>query len=104
MGSHCQYGPLNLSKITCKAKTRSNWSEEDLVKAIDCYDIGYKISDCIKAFNISRSSLRDHLSGRTTSRKIGPKIVLIKQEEGMIITYIAKMLEIGQPLTPQILK
>ena len=93
--------PSNLGKISSKAKTRGKWSDEDLVKAIDCYDVGYKISDYVKAFNIPRSSLRDHLSRKTTIRTIGPKT---KQEERMVITNIDDMLEIGQPLTPQMLK
>ena len=87
----------NMVKISGKPKTRGNWIDEDLIKAIDCYDLGYKINDCVKAFHIPRSSLRNHLSGKTKTRKIGPKIILTKQEEGMIITYIDEMLDIGQP-------
>ena len=63
-------------------KTRGNWIDEDLVKTIDCYDLEYKISDCVKAFNIPRSSLRNHLSGKTTTRKSGPKTIPTRQEEG----------------------
>ena len=60
----------NLDKTSGKAKTNGKWNDEDLVKVIDCYNIGYKINTCVKAFNISRSFLRDCLSGRTTTRKI----------------------------------
>ena len=63
--------------------------------ATDCYDINYKISECSKAFNIPRSSLRDHLSGRTTSKKVGAKTILTKQEQGFVIEYIDEMLDIG---------
>ena len=38
------------------------------------------------------------------SRKIRPKTVLTKQEEGFVIEYIYEMLDVGQPLTPQMLK
>ena len=67
---------------------------------IDCYDVGYKLHECCKAFNIPKSSLRDHLSGRTKSEKIGAKTILTKQEEELIIEYMDEMLEVGQPLTP----
>ena len=72
--------------------------------AIDCYNIGCKLGDCYKAFNIPKSSLMDHLSGRTNSRKIGAKIILIKHEEELIIEYMDEMIEVGQPLTPHMLK
>ena len=48
---------------------KCNWNDEDLVKAIDCYNVGYTISNCYNAFNIPRSSLKIHLSGRTKSKK-----------------------------------
>ena len=71
---------------------------------MECYNLGYKISECCEAFNIPRSSLRDHLSGRTTTRKIGARTILTNQEEQLLIQYIDEMLEVGQPLTPQMLK
>ena len=71
---------------------------------MECYNLGYKISECCEAFNIPRSSLRDHLSGRTTTRKIGAKTILTNQEEQLLIQYIDEILEVGQPLTPQMLK
>ena len=85
-------------------KKRAKWTDENLVHAIACYNAGYKLGECCKAFNIPKSSLRDHLSGRTTSRKIGAKTVLTKQEKGLIIEYIDEMVEIGHPLTPQMLQ
>ena len=85
-------------------KKRAKWTDENLVHAIACYDAGYKLGECCKTFNIPISSLRDHLSGRTTSRKIGAKTVLTKQEKGLIIEYMDEMVEIGHPLTPQMLK
>ena len=54
-------------KTNGKMKTRDNWTNENLTKAIDCYDLGYKLSDCAKAFSIPKLSLRDHLSGKTTT-------------------------------------
>ena len=91
-------------KTNGKMKTKGNWTNEDLTKAIDFYDLGYKLSDCAKAFNIPKSSLKNQFNGKTTTRKIGPKTVLTKQKEGFVIEYIYEMLDVEQPLTPQMLK
>ena len=91
-----------LKKI--RAKRRAKWSDQDLASAIACYDIGYKLSECSKAFNIPKSSLRDHLSGKTNSRKIGTKTIFTKQEEGLIIEDMDNMLDVEEPLIPQMLK
>ena len=85
-------------------KRRAKWTNDDLVGAIACYDVGYKLRECCKAFNIPKSSLKDHLSGKTKSRKIGATTILTKEEEAFIIQYMDEMLEIGQPLTLQMLK
>ena len=66
--------------------------------AIDCYNVGYKLGEWCKAFNIPNSSLRDHLSGRTKSRKIGAKTIFIKYEEDLIIEYMDEMIEVGHLL------
>ena len=72
--------------------------------AIACYDVGYKFGKCCKAFNIPKSSLRDYLSEKTKSRKIGATTIFTKQKEALIIQYMDEMQEIGQPLIPQMLK
>ena len=60
-------------------KRRAKWVDDDLVGAIACYDVGYKLVECCKAFNIPKSSLRDHLSGKTKSRKIGATTNLLSK-------------------------
>ena len=96
--------PTKVIKKNKGGGRRAKWSDQDLISAMECYNLGYKISECCEAFNIPRSSLRDHLSGRTTTRKIGAKTTLTNQEEQLLIQYIDDMLEVGQPLTPQMLK
>ena len=102
MGSTCTSNKRDLKKIG--AKRRARWSDEDLVAVIDCYDVGYKFSECCKKFNVPKSSLRHHLSGRTKSRKIGAKTILIRQEEGLIMEYMDNMLDIGMLPIPEMLK
>ena len=57
-------------------KKKYNWSDEDLPS---CHDVRYTMSDCCKAFNISKSSLKNHSNGRTKSRKIEAQTILTKQ-------------------------
>ena len=85
-------------KISGKIKIREKWIDVFKIKAIDCYDMDYKISDYIKVFNISKSLITDYLSEKIPSRKIGSKIVLTKQIEEMIITDIDEMRKVGKPL------
>ena len=85
-------------------KRRGKWTNDDLVGALACYDIGYELGKCCIAFNIPKSSLRDHLSGKTKSRKIGAKTILTKEEERLIIEFMDEMVKIGQPLTLHMLK
>ena len=85
-------------------KRRVKWTNDDLVAALVCYDVGYKLGECCTTFNIPKSSLRDHLSGKTKFRKIGAKTILTKKEERLIIEYMDEMVEIGQSLTSHMLK
>ena len=43
------------------------------------------------------ASLRYHMSGNTTSKKMGPRGVLTNEEEGAICTYIEEMVDCGLP-------
>ena len=85
-------------------KRRAKWTNDDLVGILACYDVGYKLGECCTTFNIPKSSLRDHLSGKTKFRKIRAKIILTKEEERLIIEYVDEMVEIRQPLTSHMLK
>ena len=52
-----------------------------------------------QAFNISKSSLRDHYLGKRTSRKMGGKGVLTKEEDEALCKYVLDMAKVGLPLT-----
>ena len=60
--------------------------------------------NCCKVFNIPKSSIRIHLNRRTKSKKIEAQTILMKQEKGMIITYIDEILEVEQHLISHMLK
>ena len=89
---------------TQRRKKRENWSNEALELATEGLDQGYKLSQVCAKYGIPRSSLRDHLVGRSRGRKMGPKIVLFIEEENDLVEYIHLMVEWGHPMTPLQLK
>ena len=82
------------------SKTRSLWSDEALKDAMKALDVDYTYGEVSKAFGIPRTTLRDHYLGKRTSRKMGGKGVLSKEEDDALCKYILGMAEIGLPLTP----
>ena len=55
-------------------------------------------------YSIPRTSLRDHISGKTISRKMGPAPTLTKEEEVALIHYLEEMVDLGHLLNPSQLK
>ena len=72
--------------------------------AIKALDYNYKIYEVCEAFNIPRSTLRDHYNGRIKSRKMRPKCVLTKEEEEKVVAYVVEMVRLAHPLIPTDLK
>ena len=68
---------------------RAQWSNEALTLAIKALNEGYKMSEVCKKYKISRSSLRDHVVGRTKGRKMGPKTILSQKEEQNYVSTLA---------------
>ena len=64
-----------------KAKLRAQWTHEALKKAVQAIDEGYTMEEVSIHYGISRISLRDHVSAKTKSRKMGLVPTLIKKEE-----------------------
>ena len=63
-------------------------------------DAGYTFVEVLRAFNIPRSSLRDHYLGKGRNRKIGAKRILGKKEDEVLSKYILEMAAVALPLTP----
>ena len=71
---------------------------------MEAIDDGYTWEEVCRHHEIPRTSLRDHMSGRTTSKKMGPAPTLTTKEEGGLVKYLADMVEIGHPLNTSQLK
>ena len=83
--------------LECKNKKRkarrAQWSHEALKMAIEGLDQGYKIAKVNNKYGISRSSLGDHNEGKTSQKKIGPKIVLPKNKKDKLVKYIELLVQ-----------
>ena len=97
-----------LKKKDCKSKKKGNlraqWTDEVLKEAIQAIDDGYTMEEVSIHYSIPRTSLRDHISGKTTSRKMGPAPTLTKEEEEALIHHLEEMVDLGHPLNPSQLK
>ena len=83
---------------------RGQWSDEALKLAIEALDHAHKLNEVCQKYGIPRSSLRDHVKGRTKTRKMGPNTILTQEEKCQFIDYIQMMVLWGHPMTPSQLK
>ena len=85
-------------------KLRGQWSDDALKAVIEAIDAGYKWEEVCSHYGIPRTSLRDHISGRTRSRKMDPPPILTKKEEEGLLQYLEEMVDMDHPLNPSQLK
>ena len=87
-----------------RGKVRAQWSDEALKEAIQAIDDGYTMEEEANHYDIPRTSLRDHVSGKTTSRKMDLAPTLSKEEELALINYLEEMVVLGHHVNPSHLK
>ena len=83
---------------------RAQWTAYDLKMTIYALDHDYIIGEVSQAFNIPRTSLRDHYEGKVKGRKMGPKATLIMEEKEKLVEYMEEMVKLAHPLSPNDLK
>ena len=81
-----------------KKPMKSQWSTESLELAIEGLDQGFKIFEVCEKYNIPRSSLSDYFLGKSRGRKMGPKTVLLAEEEEKLCNYIDLMVNWRHPM------
>ena len=59
--------------------TKEQWSDESLKLAIEALDQRHKMSEICTKYGIPRSSLRDHIEGKT-SRRMEPNTILRERQ------------------------
>jgi hypothetical protein len=71
---------------------RGNWKTKDLEEAMDTIDRRFTLlRKASQYWNIPLTSLSNHLTGKTTSRKCGPLGVLSVDEEVTIVEWVFGM-------------
>jgi hypothetical protein len=62
------------------------WIDETLKATMDVVERGtHSLRRANKSWNIPMNSTTDHLNGKTRSRKLGPKGVLTRKEDVVVI-------------------
>jgi len=81
------------------------WIDERLEVAMDVIEKGtHSLRNASRSWNLPMSSLVDHLHGKTKSRKMGLKGVLIEEEYAIVITWTLAMQKCGLSISLQQLK
>jgi hypothetical protein len=81
------------------------WMNEALEIAMDTIEKRTHFSrKASKSWNIPMNSLFNHLNGETKSKKMGPRGVLIEEEDSIVIAWTLAMQECGLCISLQQLK
>jgi hypothetical protein len=81
------------------------WTYETLKTAMDVVERGtHSLKRAIKSWNIPMISIVDHLNGKTRSKKMEPRSVLIEKEDVVVIKWALNMQECGLSISLQQLK
>jgi hypothetical protein len=81
-------------------KKRGAWTTKALEAVLEALDDGHKMAEVSRHYKIPRTSLRDHVNGKTKCRKYGAKGVFTKDEEKDQCQYLEEMVRWGHALTP----
>jgi hypothetical protein len=72
--------------------SRGNWRTEDLEEAMDTIERGFtSLRNASRYWNILLTSLSNHLTSKTMSRKRGPLGILSIDEEAIIVEWVFGM-------------
>ncbi|CAG9760182.1 unnamed protein product [Ceutorhynchus assimilis] len=95
---------LRSSPLTTLASARSQWSEDNLQRALSAIANGESKNAASKRFEISRRTLNRYLSkGTNKKQKLGRRTLLGLDEETELETRIERLADIGYPLTKRML-
>ena len=83
-----------------RGRHRGTWTEDHMKEAIKEVRKGaVSIAKIGEKFGIPETSIRDWMSGKTSSKKRGPRTVLTKEEEGAIVDWCLEMQRNGHSIT-----
>lgn len=83
-----------------RGRHRGTWTEDHMKEAIKEVRKGaVSIAKVGEKFGIPETSIRDWMSGKTSSKKRGPRTVLTKEEEDAIVDWCLEMQRNGHSIT-----
>ena len=78
---------------------KNQWTTVQLEAALKAVESGESVHGVAAKFGIPKSTLHDHVKGKSTKRFGGPSTVLTPAEEKEVATSCAVLQEVGFPLT-----
>lgn len=103
LGTGCYCNFCQIFSIMPKQK-RAQWTEEELIAAMNAIRDGMPPFRASKIFKIPRRTLRNHLKSGSLKKKLGRNPILFEVQERGLVGQIGRLCDIGMPLTPRILR
>ena len=83
---------------------RATWTEEDLAGALEAIEAGTTQRQAAQMFNVSRTTLRNHVKSKVKTKHLGSNQILTVEQEKEVCSRILRYSEIGMPVTASIVK
>lgn len=84
---------------------RSQWTEENLQRALNAIANGQSKNSAAKEYHISRRTLNRYLAkGTNKKQQLGRKTILTADQESELVRRIIRLAEVGYPMTKGILR
>ena len=101
------YGNPHSPKMACSAKPHAtrpiqykNWSSKDLELSCKAVSIGLSIRRAAEEYQIPKSTIQDHVSGKVvSSANSGQQKYLTDEEEEELVEFLLGSAKIGYPQT-----
>ena len=94
--TRCTSAPAVLSRPRNRPSKRKNWTNEQMVAAMNSVKNGSFVKAAAKAHGVTISTLRDRINGRVVhGTNPGPKPYLNVREEGELSTFLKTCSDIG---------
>jgi hypothetical protein len=94
-----------MPRVYVRKSTRGEWSQQNVLSAIEALDEGTPLSTAAKQFKVPRNTLRRHWIKRNAKRpgeaKLGKSTILSAETERALVDYTIRLAERGFGMTPK---
>lgn len=82
-----------------RKRTETEYQERDLIEAIDKVKSGeMSIYRAHRTYNVPRTTIKNHVDGKSTSFRIGRPPLLSEHQEKLLLDLVIQLAEWGYPL------